>query len=560
MHARDPGDSEFPSAESELGRLVADLCSGTATAADQARLDRLLESPEHRRAYVALMQLHGELLWRWRKTKQAVPRGDEGGATATGRQVSTPDEPEVPPRRGAAFAALRRQFAAWAGTIARLRKRLLRPEVVSVFVAAAVVASGLVAANYSRVRPGEGGFGGRSSRGPFVAEITGLHRVRWADPRRAPPPLWLSAGTMIDLESGLLELTHACGAKVVVEGPALVKVESASSLRLVRGVLSARYDRMAKTAIHGETADAPAFVVQTPTADVIDLGTEFGVGVGEAGATQVHVFDGLVEIAPVVQDRDRGPTRLAAGDAARIDGAGHVTHGPVPLARKIIRRLPGNEPPPEWVEEKAMTLIADGFDGAGELKDTPPAARGGVGGAAWIPSGDGWRLDGGRLRPVGTSSAALPLNLKAGAVYRISVEIDLPAGDAGWVALGFNDQGAPWATWFNGCAWTAQRATVEALWGGNVAYGGPGNTNRIADIDSRFGRHVRMVQLDTRGRRWKATYFCDGVQVAWYVFPAGPLPIQSVWLHAQTAPTAAFENFRVAVYHPAPQPEPPAPR
>ena len=523
-----PDPSWLPSAESELGRITADLCSGVATVADQARLDQLLEDPDNRRAYVALMRLHGDLMWRWRNKSHGLSSAPQ----------------ELPRQRGAGFVTVRERLVAWGKVCA---KPLLRPEAISMLVAAFILGSLLVAGSFVSLQSmsGDNGFGGRSGRGSIVAEITGLNRVQWADPRRSPPPLWVAAGSMVELESGLLELTHACGAKVIVEGPAVVQVQSGTSTKLVRGTLSINYDRNAGGSSERGAPSAPAFVVQTPHAAIVDLGTEFAVGVEGFGATQVHVFAGLVEIESAIRDPDRGPARLAAGDGAQIDAAGRIARGGADLARQITRRLPGAEPPPEWIEADAVTLLADDFEG-----DEPQAA--------WRMKKDGWKVDAGRLRPVAKGVAVLPFEPEAGVIYRLSAEIDLPPGSPGWAAVGFCDRLADEPFFSHSFAWMGQRGSVIPVWGGNFAYGGPGLTHRIGDVDSRFGRHTRMVQLDTRGTRWKAKFFVDGKQVAWFIFGPEHPPIQALLLQADNAPAASFDNLRLSVYRPRPRPAVPA--
>jgi hypothetical protein len=82
-------------------------------------------------------------------------------------------------------------------------------------------------------------------------------------------------------------------------------------MSLTRGRISA----VAAGAAHG-------FVVQTPNARVTDLGTEFGVGVTLAGATEVDVFQGQVQVAQVSAGGNTSPaataTTLSAGQAAFV--------------------------------------------------------------------------------------------------------------------------------------------------------------------------------------------------------------------------------------------------
>jgi hypothetical protein len=89
------------------------------------------------------------------------------------------------------------------------------------------------------------------------------------------------------------------------------------------------------------------FVIQTPTATVVDLGTAFGVAVDETGSSDVEVFSGSVEVRaspkaekPVPEQRNR----LKAKEALRVRAAmsGDVAHVEriAPGRRHFVCRLP----------------------------------------------------------------------------------------------------------------------------------------------------------------------------------------------------------------------------
>lgn len=88
-------------------------------------------------------------------------------------------------------------------------------------------------------------------------------------------------------ELGSIEFLTSSGARVVVEAPAEIQFESAQRLRLFRGKV---------------TADCPVsahgFTILTPEGRATDLGTQFGVDVPEAGAAEIHVFQGEVLAQP----------------------------------------------------------------------------------------------------------------------------------------------------------------------------------------------------------------------------------------------------------------------
>ena len=89
-------------------------------------------------------------------------------------------------------------------------------------------------------------------------------------------------GRKLELAAGTAELTFARGARIVIQGPATLEVLSANEMQLDRGKLAASVP-----------GPAIGFAVLTPTAAVVDLGTEFGVEVDEAGATNLTVLRGL---------------------------------------------------------------------------------------------------------------------------------------------------------------------------------------------------------------------------------------------------------------------------
>jgi len=105
-----------------------------------------------------------------------------------------------------------------------------------------------------------------------------------------------------ELKRGVVQITFARGAKVLIEGPAKFNLLDKGSVRLEGGRLSAKVP-----------PHAVGFTVRTPQVDVVDLGTEFGVYVADDGSTVVKVFDGQVE----TRDINSGKRTLIAADHAR---------------------------------------------------------------------------------------------------------------------------------------------------------------------------------------------------------------------------------------------------
>ena len=115
-----------------------------------------------------------------------------------------------------------------------------------------------------------------------------------------------------ELKKGLLHLQFGGGVMVYVEAPARFDAVSDKRVVLHSGRLSANVP-----------PQGIGFTVETPEAEVVDFGTEFSVDV-EGGASEVHVFDGLVRVHPGASNwRDASRSvELQASQALRItDGA-----------------------------------------------------------------------------------------------------------------------------------------------------------------------------------------------------------------------------------------------
>ncbi len=117
------------------------------------------------------------------------------------------------------------------------------------------------------------------------------------------------------LQSGLVQLEFLSGANVIVEGPAELELKSTKLIVCHRGKLRVRVPQQAK-----------GFSVDTPRYRAVDLGTEFGVSVEDGDATEVHVFQGEVELFDIDQlYRDAKPAaletlRIGAGLRNTVDG------------------------------------------------------------------------------------------------------------------------------------------------------------------------------------------------------------------------------------------------
>lgn len=120
------------------------------------------------------------------------------------------------------------------------------------------------------------------------------------------------------LDQGLMHLRFGGGVMVYIEAPARWKAVSEKRLVLYDGRISANVP-----------PEGIGFTVETPEAEIVDFGTEFSVDVG-GGASEVHVFKGLVRVQPRLKKNEK-PTEaidLKSSQAVKIE---EVSPKPIPI-------------------------------------------------------------------------------------------------------------------------------------------------------------------------------------------------------------------------------------
>lgn len=149
----------------------------------------------------------------------------------------------------------------------------------------------------------------------YVARVVEVSDdAAWGDSRPREFLLRLTGGEQIQLEAGLVKVQFLSGASVIVHGPATFEVLASDTGRLIEGRITGR-------------AENGNFKLLTEIADVIDLGTEFGVSVDGAAGTDVCVFDGAVDVNVRGNASTGGssePMRLTEGMALRVGSNGRV--------------------------------------------------------------------------------------------------------------------------------------------------------------------------------------------------------------------------------------------
>lgn len=286
-----------PLDDARLRELLDAACSDTISPEQVAQLEALLTAdPAARRVYDEFMQLNFELHF-----------------LARVQRVEASKPSSLPLR-------------------ARFARFISRPMSLSMTVAALVVGV-LVTAMYFMVPPF---YRALALRGPqqeppsyeVVARLTGVHEAVWEVGQVGTQlGAHLVMGHRMELKSGLAEVTYDSGARVTLQGPAVFIVSGGNAATLHEGQLAALV-----------TPESHGFVVDTPPARLVDLGTEFGVVLDEGNNLEVHVFQG--EVALEAGEREFQRQVLGAGQAVVVRAAGGGSFDKLADRSKFVRRLP----------------------------------------------------------------------------------------------------------------------------------------------------------------------------------------------------------------------------
>jgi len=241
----------FPFPSREFDEAVADACHGTASDEQAQALNELLRRDAAARdEYILRVELHSRLA----SEPDLFPQTNED-------KVASPENafPIQTPRR------TRTQKANW---------------ILALAAGVALLAAGWWALRFSHSSERKG------TTSKAVAMLNRVLDAQWNQRDEAPrlgaplEPGWLR------LKSGLAQIVFYSGARVVIEGPAELRLTSPSEASCRSGKLTAEVPPQAR-----------GFRVSTPQMNVTDLGTAFGLDV-KAHRTELHVFKGSIEFQP----------------------------------------------------------------------------------------------------------------------------------------------------------------------------------------------------------------------------------------------------------------------
>lgn len=259
--------------------------------AEKAELEAaLLASPASRDLFWQHAELHA-LLRR---------RGEESWGAAAATQPTRDVLPASPPR-----ATPR---ASW---FSATRLRWLRPG-LALFTAGALATALLILGPRSGPSPVSTLTESASSG---VAVLTRAVNVTWTGAAHRLGEV-LSPGP-VEIGQGLVQIDFYSGAQVILEGPARVDLVAANEIVCHRGRLRGQVPPPAR-----------GFRVRSHDLQLVDLGTSFGLEVAEGGTGEVHVFDGMVQVAPT-----SSPDRLR--DVTQGKSVGFGAGGPGAIVDRV---------------------------------------------------------------------------------------------------------------------------------------------------------------------------------------------------------------------------------
>jgi hypothetical protein len=320
---------------SRVDYLLQLLCDEQLEESEAVELSELLATSESaRRRYVETVQLTATLAdWSQPSTDAApVQEFADGVATQNGHSSSFYEAIESRSSGTAKNSAANAQPSDVEATIRRIN--------LPVFAAVAAVlmlalgwwllhyldsrsdgSAPMVAGNDNAAEENGAEQRRRAPAGTFVAYVVEVTAdAEWEEGHQPPEFLMrLRAGDQLHLRSGLAHLQFYSGARIILQGPSKFTPTGPAGGTLESGRLTGK-------------VDVGKFWLTTPTAKVIDLGTEFGVTVGPTSDTDVCVFDGEIQVRPDVHHRDehRHPAEgyhLTRGMSVRVAATGKVSDG-----------------------------------------------------------------------------------------------------------------------------------------------------------------------------------------------------------------------------------------
>ncbi len=269
--------------DDELNRLLDELCNETIDQESHFRLQNILKaSPEARRQYHAHIDLHADLR-RLQSSACDLPadtaklieliNNPASCSSAQGLgyhvEVLKSEQKQIILWRRAAVFALAATLLLAAG----ISWLLVSPNGFNADVA-----------SLDSINPGVTALSSDNHAQPMVL-MTNSASARFFGEETPEVNSPVQPGHEYALTIGMVELRFPAGATTIIEAPAAFAVSSSDRLLLTVGTCSVYAPE-----------GAQGFSVDTPLANVVDLGTRFVVDVSQSGNTSVQVVEGEADV------------------------------------------------------------------------------------------------------------------------------------------------------------------------------------------------------------------------------------------------------------------------
>ncbi len=257
--------------DDELNRLLDEVCNETIDQEGHNRLQNILKaSSDARVKYLANIDLHFDL----RRLQSSA--GDLPADTAKFLELINGPAAFLNTEARGQQVDVRK-----AGQVQAVR---WRHAAVAAFAAALLFAVGFSWLLASKTRI-EGKMASSDAIAQPLVQMTNAASAKFFGEVTPQPNSPMSMGHEYALTRGMIELHFPAGATTIIEAPAVFTVSSSNRLLLTVGTCSVYAPE-----------GAQGFRVDTPLANVVDLGTRFVIDVGQSGNTSVQVVEGEADV------------------------------------------------------------------------------------------------------------------------------------------------------------------------------------------------------------------------------------------------------------------------
>lgn len=282
----------------ELCQLVLRTLDGSVTDDEFKRLEQtLVASEDMRLMYLLMLETYAHLQRPCGSFKMNAATDESDGFNSEFWRMLAKDEKESPSVSAPLIEPVSQERAVCTNRNVYAGRRFSKSAMVSIMASAAAI---LLLALFIRFAPVHDSHGQITDSFQAVSQDAGQALAKGRFLRNEP----------LLLEKGLIEIAMDSGGTVLVEAPAEIRLENDNQVFLVLGKLTAKVP-----------PQAIGFTVRTPSASVVDYGTEFGVMVDRYATTDAHVLKGEIEMRLGSNIRVfEKSMRLAGKQAARASG------------------------------------------------------------------------------------------------------------------------------------------------------------------------------------------------------------------------------------------------